>query len=229
MFCMISDIFSAFDPFRFISINKLTSILLITNLLIIISTQVTYWSMPNRSRVSTYLINVIINEQITRTYTSNLKGSGSIITPIFSMIIIINLAGLVPYTFSLSSHLIFTLSFGLPIWLSFILSTFSKAPKASVAHLLPDGAPDWLNPFLILIETTRILVRPLTLSFRLAANIRAGHIVLGLINIYAAAAIFGSFFTNNKPIISISRLYYIWSSYLLNSSIYLLLTIDTIR
>lgn len=68
-----------------------------------------------------------------------------------------------------------------------------KNLKASIAHLLPDGAPDWLNPFLVLIETSRVIVRPLTLSFRLAANIRAGHIVLGLIRIYSAAALLTSY------------------------------------
>ena len=77
----------------------------------------------------------------------------------------INLIGLNPYTFSLSRHLIITLSLGLPIWLSFITSSALKNLKATIAHLLPDGAPDWLNPFLILIETTRIIVRPLPLSF----------------------------------------------------------------
>jgi ATP synthase subunit 6 len=44
----------------------------------------------------------------------------------------------------------------------------------------------------VLIESTRIIVRPITLSFRLAANISAGHIVLGLVGIYAAAAITSS-------------------------------------
>ena len=192
MFCMIPDIFSAFDPFRFISLNKLTSALLISNILIIIILQFSFWSIPSRLYTSIYIFKTVIFEQINRTFTYNLKGSGSLITPIFASIIIINLTGLIPYTFSLSSHLIFTLSIGLPIWLTFILSRFSKNTKASIAHFLPDGAPDWLNPFLIIIETTRIIVRPLTLSFRLAANIRAGHIVLGLINIYCRAAVFNS-------------------------------------
>jgi len=191
---MIIDIFSAFDPFSFISINKLTSVLLISNLTLVLAIQLVFWLLPSRISVSIFIIKIIIHEQITRTYTIQLKGSGSIITPIFSSIILINLLGLIPYTFRLSSHLIFTLSLGLPIWISFIISTFVKAPKASFAHLLPDGAPDWLNPFLILIETTRIIVRPLTLSFRLAANIRAGHIVLRLINIYCAAAVFNALF-----------------------------------
>ncbi len=57
---------------------------------------------------------------------------------------------------------------------------------------MPGGAPDWLNPFLVIVETLRIIVRPITLSFRLAANITAGHIILGLIGIYTRAAVFSS-------------------------------------
>jgi ATP synthase subunit 6 len=98
--------------------------------------------------------------------------------------------GLIPYIFRTSRHLVFTLSLGFPIWLRLIISRFTHRPKKTVAHFLPDGAPDWLNPFLVLIETTRVFVRPLTLSFRLAANMRAGHIVLRLMGIYCAAAWF---------------------------------------
>ncbi|MGL5139777.1 MAG: F0F1 ATP synthase subunit A, partial [Acinetobacter baumannii] len=47
-------------------------------------------------------------------------------------------------------------------------------PRSVVAGLLPMGAPAPLNPFLVIIETVRILVRPITLSVRLTANIRAG-------------------------------------------------------
>lgn len=65
----------------------------------------------------------------------------------------------------------------------------------TIAHLLPEGAPTWLNPFLVLIESSSIVVRPITLSFRLAANIRAGHIVIRLIGIYASAAWFNRIVT----------------------------------
>ena len=116
----------------------------------------------------------------------------SIVTTLFVAIIIINLMGIIPYSLSSSRHLIITLSIGLPIWLSIILSSFSYSPKKSIAHFLPAGAPEWLNPFLVIIETTRIIVRPITLSFRLAANMTAGHIVLTLIRLYCVGAIFSS-------------------------------------
>nr|ALS46249.1 ATP synthase F0 subunit 6 [Glycera unicornis] len=122
----------------------------------------------------------------------HLKGLSSAITPLFPMIIMINFMGLLPYTFSFSSHLIFTLTLGLPLWLSLIISSATHSPKSFAAALLPGGAPDWLNPFLVLIETISTLVRPITLSVRLAANMSAGHIVLGLIGIYTSAAMFSS-------------------------------------
>lgn len=185
---MIIDIFSAFDPASFLSVNNSTNILLLSSLLIISITQATFWAIPTRFNMFVAFTYIIIVTQLSRTFSNSLKGSTSIISTIFLSLIIVNLLGINPYTFSLTRHLIMTLSLGLPMWLSFILSSFIKDTKASIAHLLPDGAPDWLNPFLILIETTSVLVRPLTLSFRLAANISAGHIVLGLIRIYGAAA-----------------------------------------
>lgn len=192
MFWMIFDIFSSFDPHTFNSINPSINLFIIINILIIIITQLTYWILPTRitSIMTPFLL--IINIQLIRTYISQLKGLNQTVSTLFFSIIIINLTGLIPYFFRSSSHLIFTLIFGLPLWLSIIISRVVKSIKKSIAHLLPDGAPDWLNPFLVLIETSRIVARPVTLSFRLAANMSAGHIVLSLIGIYCAAAWFTS-------------------------------------
>ena len=189
---MILDIFSSFDPFSFNSTIPSTTLFLYTNILAIILIQSIFWTSNSRKIALLSPIYSLIFIQLSRTFIYNLKGLSSIITPLFTIMIFINLIGLVPYTFRLSSHLIFTLRFGLPLWLSIVISRFSKNIKASIAHFLPDGAPDWLNPFLVLIETTRIIVRPITLSFRLAANISAGHIVLSLVGVYCAAAWFRS-------------------------------------
>ena len=190
---MIFDIFSSFDPSSFISLNKSTNILLVSRFFFITLIQIIYWIVPNRTSIRLNSILYLIFNQLTRTFSTYLKGRSSFLSSLFIIIILVNLIGLNPYTFRLRRHLIITLSLRLPLWLTFIISSFSKNIKSSIAHILPDGAPDWLNPFLILIETTRIVVRPLTLAFRLAANIRAGHIVLGLIRIYGAAALMTSF------------------------------------
>jgi len=192
MFWMIPDIFSSFDPYRFNSLNPSIRIFIIINITLIIITQLTFWTTSSRANSIIAPFIIIIYSQLARTFINNLKGISQTVTTLFFSIITINLLGLIPYFFSTSRHLIFTLIFGLPLWLAIILSRFFKSIKKSIAHFLPDGAPDWLNPFLVLIETTRVTVRPITLSFRLAANIRAGHIVLGLIGIYCAAAWFNS-------------------------------------
>jgi len=186
---MITDIFSSFDPYIYnflIPSNTLTIIIRLTFILVI--TPVLWLSSSRHIAVHKILYNLIFS-QLARTQSVQIKGIATIITTIFTIIIFINLIGLLPYILRASRHLIFTLTIGLPIWLRIVISRFIKNLKASVAHLLPDGAPDWLNPFLVLIETSRITVRPLTLSFRLAANMRAGHIVLGLVGIYGASSV----------------------------------------
>ena len=52
--------------------------------------------------------------------------------------------------------------------------------KIALAENLPKES-GWLSSFLIIVEVIRSLIRPITLSFRLAANITAGHVILGLI------------------------------------------------
>lgn len=197
---MISDIFSSFDPAIFNS-SLPSPLFIILNILLIISLQIPFWSPNYRLNILSTTFTYTIISQLNRTFSFHLKGLNELICPLFTTIILINLIGLIPYSFRTSSHLLFTLSLGLPLWIRIILSRLTKYPKIFIAHFLPDGAPDWLNPFLVLIETTRITVRPLTLSFRLAANMRAGHIVLRLLGIYASASLFRSIYT---PILLIS-------------------------
>lgn len=187
---MLIDIFSSFDPATNSFFNISSISFWFFNSLLIIIIHPLIWMLPNRLSWSSYLFARIIHDQSSRTFTNNLKGLSLIFTSLFIFIIFINFSGILPYMFSSTSHLLFTLSFGLPLWLALIISGALTSPSDTLANLLPGGAPSWLNPFLTLIETTRICVRPITLSFRLAANIRAGHIVLTLISVYLVFAIF---------------------------------------
>nr|QUJ10058.1 ATP synthase F0 subunit 6 [Tubifex tubifex] len=192
---MMPDIFSSFDPYSFKSfIPSITAMLLITPSMFILMNMSTFPAAIRKYSSMTDMINLMFT-QLMRTQSKSLKGTSLIISSSFLMIIFINLIGMSPYVFSLSSHLVMTLSLGLPMWAAFIISSWMNASKASAAHLLPEGAPDWLNPFLVMIESVSVSVRPLTLSFRLAANMTAGHIVLGLISIYGASALLSSFST----------------------------------
>nr|ALO81905.1 ATP synthase subunit 6 [Cernuella virgata] len=104
-----------------------------------------------------------------------------LLTVLFMLLMLTNLMGLTPFMYSLSSDLFTMSGLALLMWLMILLSGYIYSPVKSIAHLAPQGAPLGLAPFLVLIETISIMIRPLTLTVRLMANISAGHIVLGLL------------------------------------------------
>nr|BAP90261.1 ATPase subunit 6 [Tropiocolotes tripolitanus] len=105
-----------------------------------------------------------------------------LLTSTFSMLLLLNLLGLLPYTFTPTAQLSMNLSLAIPLWLATVLIGLRNQPSASLAHLLPIGTPALLIPILILIETTSLLIRPLALAVRLTANLTAGHLLLTLIS-----------------------------------------------
>lgn len=92
-----------------------------------------------------------------------------------------NLLGLFPFVFTSTAHPIISLGFGFVLWVSFFLIGWFKNFKNRAAHLVPEGSPILLSPLLVLIESISHLIRPFTLSVRLAANIIAGHLIVGLL------------------------------------------------
>jgi len=75
----------------------------------------------------------------------------------------------------------FTLTLALPLWLGRIIISIIYQYNSLLAHLVPVGTPTFLIPIIVIIETVRTIIRPLTLSIRLAANIVAGHLLLTLL------------------------------------------------
>lgn len=110
---------------------------------------------------------------------------------LFFLIFLANTSGLLPYSFTLSSHLRATASLALPLWMGHILLGTLLTPSNLLSHVVPLGAPNALIPFIVLIELVRNIIRPLTLSVRLAANIIAGHLLIRLLG----QSIFPSFST----------------------------------
>ena len=185
---MLVDIFSSFDDNNqvFMSMYILIWVFRLVTILIFSSN---YWVAYPRGIGFINIFKVTARAQIFRSFGLNLGGFMNLITALFLFLIFINLSGLIPYVFRPTRHLAISLSLGLPLWLSLIISGFFFFnPTSVIASLLP--APAALNPFLVIIETDRILVRPITLSVRLTANIRAGHIVLNLIGNYLTARFF---------------------------------------
>ena len=203
---MLVDIFSSFDDNNqvFMSFYFLIWTFSLAVILIFSSS---YWVSSPRWAMIIHTFKDTISSQVFRSFGLNLGGFINIITGLFLFLIFLNLRGLIPYVFSPTSHLAVSLSLGLPLWLSLLVSGIFFNPSSVVAGLLPIGAPAPLNPFLVLIETVRIAVRPITLSVRLMANIRAGHIVLTLVGNYMTTALLTAGFFSGLLLVSIQVLY----------------------
>ncbi|KAG5327039.1 ATP6 synthase, partial [Acromyrmex heyeri] len=89
--------------------------------------------------------------------------------------------GLFPYIFTPSSHIRFCFSLSLSIWVRLILFSIINHLNILLTHLTPSGTPFILIPFIVIIESIRLVIRPLTLAIRLTANIIAGHLLLTLL------------------------------------------------
>lgn len=96
----------------------------------------------------------------------------------FMLIAMGNLLGMVPYTFTFTSHIIVTFAMAALVFVVITIIGFVHHGFGYLKIFLPDGAPLFLAPILIPIELISYLSRPISLSVRLFANIMAGHIVL---------------------------------------------------
>nr|QTT61164.1 ATP synthase F0 subunit 6 [Tritia sp. e LAG-2017] len=203
---MLVDIFSSFDDNNQVFMS-LYVLMWIFSLITIILFSSSYWVMSPRWLSIVSIFKDTASSQVFRSFGINMGGFVNIITGLFLFLILMNMSGLVPYVFSPTSHLAVSLSLGLPLWLTLIVSAIFHNPSSVVAGLLPMGAPAPLNPFLVIIETVSIMVRPITLSVRLTANMSAGHIVLTLIGNYLTASFFMSSIFSMLLLLSIQVLY----------------------
>ena len=176
---MITNLFSVFDPSTSIfnlSLNWLRTFL---GLLIIPSS---YWLIPNRFQIIWNNILITLHKEFkTLLGINGHNGRTLIFISLFSLIIFNNFLGLFPYIFTRTSHLTLTLTLAFPLWLSFILYGWICHTQHIFAHLVPQGTPTILIPFIVLIETIRNIIRPGTLAIRLTANIIAGHLLITLL------------------------------------------------
>lgn len=113
---------------------------------------------------------------------------------LFVFILRNNLLGLFPHIFTASRHGVFTMALALPFWLGYIIWAFIFNFESTLAHFLPLNTPAPLAPLIVLIEVVRRVIRPLTLSIRLAANIVAGHLLLSLLSENIVGGLRATFF-----------------------------------
>lgn len=175
---MIINLFSTFDP----TTNLNTSLNWLRRLIGLLIIPPIYWIIPSRIQILWInIVSILHNEFKVLLKRTNSKGATLILTSLFRLILFNNFIGLFPYIFTSTRHLTFTLRIRVPLWVTFIIYGWIFNTIHIFAHLVPQGAPNALLPFLVIIETIRNLIRPGTLAIRLTANIIAGHLLVTLI------------------------------------------------
>src|SRR5450432_1623068 len=97
---------------------------------------------------------------------------------LFMFIMVSNMIGIIPYTFTVSSHIIVTVSLALLVFLTVLVYGFYKNGLKFFKLFVPSGVPIYILPLVVLIEIISFLSRPVSHSVRLFANMLAGHITL---------------------------------------------------
>lgn len=175
---MITNLFSTFDPTT--RTNFSLNWLRVT--LGIIFLPSIFWLIPSRINLAWIKITTILHNEFKILLKINkIKGRTLIFIALFSLILFNNFLSLFPYIFSRTRHLTLTLTLALPLWLRFIIYGWINNTIHILAHLVPQGTPPILIPFIVCIETIRNIIRPGTLAIRLTANIIAGHLLLTLL------------------------------------------------
>nr|AOY39084.1 ATP synthase F0 subunit 6 [Ericmodes sylvaticus] len=174
----MANLFSSFDPstnFN-LSMNWLSTFLGLTFI------PMMYWLIPSRMNILWINVTSTLHKEFKVLLgNDSIKGSTLIFISLFSLILFNNFLGLFPYIFTSTSHMTMTLALALPLWLSFMIYGWINNTIHMFAHLVPQGTPPVLMPFMVCIETISNVIRPGTLAVRLSANMIAGHLLMTLL------------------------------------------------
>ena len=176
----MNNLFSSFDPSAWanLPLNWLSAFV------VLLALPPFYWTAHNHAtKFFSLLLNTVRREfqAMLDVVPASLTSVTFLSMAFFTFVVLNNVFGLVPYIFTASRHLTFALPLALAIWLGSIILSLYVDPNHTFAHLLPQGTPAALIPFIVLVEIVRTIIRPLTLAVRLAANMIAGHLLLTLL------------------------------------------------
>ncbi len=99
---------------------------------------------------------------------------------LFLFIMVSNLLGMIPFSFTITSHIFQTFAFGLSVTIGITIIGFFYHGLNFFSLFLPSGAPKILAPLLIFIEIVSYVSRAFSLSIRLFANMMSGHTLLNI-------------------------------------------------
>lgn len=134
--------------------------------------------VPGRAQVFAEMVYEFVAGMIRENIGSKGRQYFPLIFTLFIIVLMGNMLGLLPYSFTYTSHIIVTAALAFFIFFIVLMIGIFKHGFHFFSLFLPPGVPWWLVPLIVPIEIMSFMIRPVTLSVRLFANMIAGHIML---------------------------------------------------
>ena len=134
--------------------------------------------IPSKIQLISEMLYNFIAKMISDTAGKKAKPYFPFIISLFIFILFCNMVGMLPYSFTVTSHIIVTLTFAIFIFIGVNILGFVIHGFKYLKIFVPSGVPVILLPMITIIEIISYLSRPLSLSVRLFANMMAGHTML---------------------------------------------------
>lgn len=206
---MTNSIFEQFEIFRIIPIHPFGNLdISITNSTIFMAIAVLIFYLlyqinlangkiiPERWQSVLEIIFEFIHNMVKDTIGKEGAAYFPLIFTLFIFIGIMNLIGIIPYTFTPTAHIAVTFGLSLTIFLAVTMIGLVKHKADFFSMFLPAGSPIALAPFLIIIEFISHCIKAVSLGVRLAANLTAGHLLFAILSGFTwKLLIAGSYFT----------------------------------
>ncbi len=134
--------------------------------------------LPNKIQLLAELSYTFVSKMISDTAGSKAKPYFAFIFSLFMFVLFCNMFGMIPYTFTVTSHIIVTFVLAAFIFTGVTVIGFMKHGVGYLKLFVPSGVPAVLLPLIVVIEIISYLSRPISLSVRLFANMMAGHTMM---------------------------------------------------
>ena len=134
--------------------------------------------IPTKIQLLTELSYTLISKMISDTAGSKAKPYFPFVFSLFMFVLFCNMLGMLPYSFTVTSHIIVTFALAAVIFVGVTIIGFVNHGLGYLKLFIPSGVPVFLLPLIVIIEIISYLSRPVSLSVRLFANMMAGHTML---------------------------------------------------
>ncbi len=134
--------------------------------------------VPNRAQVLSEMLYEFVANMVRQSAGTEGMKFFPFVFSLFMFVLVANLFGMIPFFFTVTSHIIVTFALALLVISVVIIYGFMRNGLGFLKLFVPSGVPGYVLPIVIPIEIVSFLSRPISLSVRLFANVLAGHITL---------------------------------------------------